>query len=275
MSSPLRVAIVGSGSWGTAVARRVALNILDGTNESFSGDVLMWVYEEIVDGRKLTEIINTDHMNRKYLPGVVLPASVVACDDLTETCKDADVILFVIPHQFIRGVLDKMKDNIKPDSIGVSLIKGLDVGPRGPKLLSKMIKDKLSLTRDVAVVMGANVASEVSKDQFVESTVACQDPHVAALATQLLNCHSLHIDTCADVATVEICGALKNVVAMGGGKIICMRHSFLGSFMCTNKFTFVHIISAALLTVCFALFICITSTVLYSYSFSSTCLVLY
>jgi glycerol-3-phosphate dehydrogenase (NAD+) len=178
----------------------------------------MWVYEELVDGRKLTEIINTDHQNPKYLPGVHLPTTVVACGDVVETCKDADLLLFVVPHQFLRGVLEKMRGSVKPNAIGVSLIKGLDVGPEGPRLLSKMIKDELALTREVAVVMGANVASEVAKDQFVECTVACPDADVANLVAKLFHCHCMRADTCSDVATVEICGALKNVVAMGGGQ---------------------------------------------------------
>ena len=68
----------------------------------------------------------------------------------------------MVPHQFLGGVLRQLKGNIKPSAIGVSLIKGLDVGPEGPIFLSSMIHEELSLEKEVAVVMGANVASEVA-----------------------------------------------------------------------------------------------------------------
>lgn len=64
----------------------------------------MWVYEEEVEGRKLTEIINTDHVNVKYLPDVKLPENVVAVPDLAEAVKDATILVFVLPHQVRRAV---------------------------------------------------------------------------------------------------------------------------------------------------------------------------
>ena len=60
----------------------------------------MWVFEEEIDGKKLTEIINTEHENVKYLPEVKLPENLVANPDIVDTVKDADLIVFNIPHQF-------------------------------------------------------------------------------------------------------------------------------------------------------------------------------
>eukprot|EP00596_Hydrurales_sp_CCMP1899_P008621 CAMPEP_0119034876 /NCGR_PEP_ID=MMETSP1177-20130426/1900_1 /TAXON_ID=2985 /ORGANISM="Ochromonas sp, Strain CCMP1899" /LENGTH=367 /DNA_ID=CAMNT_0006992677 /DNA_START=274 /DNA_END=1377 /DNA_ORIENTATION=- len=177
----------------------------------------MWVFEEEVDGRKITEIINTDHINSKYLPGILLPSSVCAISDVLEACKEADILFFVVPHQFLGGVLKQLKGHIKSSAIGVSLIKGLQVGPEGPVLLSNMIQSELNLERGVAVVMGANVANEVAEDQFVESTVGCTDTDVSEIVSDLLDCPCFRTSTCSDVATVELCGALKNIVAMGAG----------------------------------------------------------
>lgn len=59
----------------------------------------MWVFEEMVDGRKLTDIINTEHMNVKYLPGIALPTNVVAIPDLAAAVRDATILVFVLPHQ--------------------------------------------------------------------------------------------------------------------------------------------------------------------------------
>lgn len=59
----------------------------------------MWVYEEMINGEKLTEIINKKHENVKYLPGVLLPPNVVAEPDIVKASSDADILVFVVPHQ--------------------------------------------------------------------------------------------------------------------------------------------------------------------------------
>ncbi|XP_062620454.1 glycerol-3-phosphate dehydrogenase 1-like protein, partial [Saccostrea cucullata] len=74
-SSKKKVCIVGSGNWGSAIAKIVGNNVL-AMPDKFDTEVRMWVFEEKVDGRNLTEIINNDHVNVKYLPGIELPKSV-------------------------------------------------------------------------------------------------------------------------------------------------------------------------------------------------------
>ena len=83
----------------------------------------MYVYEEMVNGRKLTEIINNDHENVKYLPGHKLPHNIVAVSDVVETAHDADIIIFVLPHQFMTNTCKPLVGKIKADSFGVSLCK--------------------------------------------------------------------------------------------------------------------------------------------------------
>ena len=87
----------------------------------------MWVYEELIEGRKLTEIINEDHENVKYLPGVKLPENVVAVPELLDAARDADLFVFVIPHQFISRLVGQMKGNIKSTAAAISLIKGINI----------------------------------------------------------------------------------------------------------------------------------------------------
>lgn len=142
---------------GSAIAKIVGANAAK--YDRFVTSVNMWVFEETVDGRKLTEIINADHENVKYLPGHKLPPNVVsksrappprplpplprpppvlgiimvfvftsflhqvAVPDLVESVKGADILIFVVPHQFIVRVCDTIKDHIKKDAIGMSLIK--------------------------------------------------------------------------------------------------------------------------------------------------------
>ena len=79
-----------------------------------------------------------------------------------------------------------------------------------------MIKNTLGVP-NVAVLMGANIATEVAKDQFVESTLACQNIEVAKSLSEIFISPKFQIQICEDVSTAELCGALKNVIAMGAG----------------------------------------------------------
>lgn len=74
--APKKVAIVGSGNWGSAIARIVGATTKENP-DTFDSNVRMWVYEEIIDGKKLSEVINSTHENIKYLPGKKLPENVV------------------------------------------------------------------------------------------------------------------------------------------------------------------------------------------------------
>lgn len=123
-----RVCIIGSGNWGSAISKLVGRNCE--RLPFFEDEVNMWVYEETVtleDGTssKLTDVINTRHENVKYLPGIALPKNVVAVADLAEACKDATLLIFVLPHQFLPKLLPTIRASAHPSCRGVSLIKGL------------------------------------------------------------------------------------------------------------------------------------------------------
>lgn len=83
----------------------------------------MWVFEEMINGQKLTELINKEHENVKYLPGVRIPPNVVALPDLESCCHGADVLIFVLPHQFLKKTCQTLKPHLKPGCYGCSLIK--------------------------------------------------------------------------------------------------------------------------------------------------------
>ena len=124
-----RVCIVGSGNWGSAIACLIGRNCAK-REEYFEHQVNMWVYEETIDiiphgPQKLTDYINSHHENIKYLPGIQLPKNVVAMADLQEACKDATLLIFVLPHQFLPKLLPIIRKNAHSSCRGVSLIKGL------------------------------------------------------------------------------------------------------------------------------------------------------
>uniref|UniRef100_A0A8C2ZM42 Glycerol-3-phosphate dehydrogenase [NAD(+)] n=1 Tax=Cyclopterus lumpus TaxID=8103 RepID=A0A8C2ZM42_CYCLU len=205
--------VVETLSVGSAIAKIVGANAAK--YDTFDSTVNMWVFEETVNGRKLTEIINTDHENLKYLPGHKLPSNVLAVPDLAESVKGADILIFVVPHQFIVRVCDTIKDHIKKDAVGMSLIKGVDAGPEGLKLISEVIRGKLGIT--VTVLMGANIANEVAEEKFCETTIGCRDKAFGPMLKELMQTINFRVTVVEESDVVEICGALKNIVAVGAG----------------------------------------------------------
>uniref|UniRef100_A0A7N8YDR3 Glycerol-3-phosphate dehydrogenase [NAD(+)] n=1 Tax=Mastacembelus armatus TaxID=205130 RepID=A0A7N8YDR3_9TELE len=173
--------------------------------DMFDTTVNMWVFEEMVNNRKLTEIINTDHENVKYLPGHKLPPNVV-------TGFGGNL---AVPDLFIVKVCDTIKDHIKKDAIGMSLIKGVDAGPEGLKLISEVIRGKLGIT--MTVLMGANIASEVAEEKFCETTIGCKDKTYGPMLKELMQTTNFRVTVVEESDVVEICGALKNIVAVGAG----------------------------------------------------------
>ncbi|KAB5565246.1 hypothetical protein PHYPO_G00238910 [Pangasianodon hypophthalmus] len=208
-----KVCIVGSGNWGSAISRIIGQNVK--ASNRFAPVVNMWVFEEIINGRKLTDIINTEHENVKYLPGHKLPKNVIAVPDITEAVAGADILVFVVPHQFIGKLCDQMKLHVKPGAIGISLIKGIDEGPSGLTLISDIIRGKLGL--DVSVLMGANIATEVAEEKFCETTIGAVNEYNGQVFKELMQTPNFRITVVSDSNTVELCGALKNIVAVGAG----------------------------------------------------------
>merc|ERR1740138_1384907 len=218
----LTVCVVGSGNWGSTAAKIIGENILEGeASRFFEHDVRMWVFDEDVkqgDGsvRKLSEVINTDHENVKYLPGIKLPANVKAVPDLKQAVEGAHVLIWVLPHQFIPRTAESVKDVIHPNAISVSMVKGgVDIAKDGLKLCSETIAEIVG--HSVSVIMGANVANEVARGDFCEATVGATDAETGPVHRMLFHTKTFRVNVVDEVASVELCGALKNVVALAAG----------------------------------------------------------
>ncbi|XP_049609796.1 glycerol-3-phosphate dehydrogenase 1-like protein [Syngnathus scovelli] len=208
-----KVCILGSGNWGSSIAKIIGWNVR--SSNRFDPIVNMWVYEEMVNGKKLTEIINTEHENVKYLPGHKLPKNVVAVPDVAEAVKGAKLLVFVTPHQFVHSLCDKIKSHVVDGAVGISLIKGIGEGPDGLQLISDIIRKELEI--EVSVLMGANIASEVADEKFCETTIGSTNEANGLLFKELLQTPNFRITVVQDSDTVELCGALKNIVALGAG----------------------------------------------------------
>uniref|UniRef100_A0A8C0NTH1 Glycerol-3-phosphate dehydrogenase [NAD(+)] n=1 Tax=Canis lupus familiaris TaxID=9615 RepID=A0A8C0NTH1_CANLF len=139
----------------------------------------------------------------------------IAVPNLGEAVKDADLLVFVIPHQFIHRICDELTGRVPKEALGITLIKGIDEGPEGLKLISDIIREKMGI--DVSVLMGANIASEVAAEKFCETTIGSKIMENGLLFKELLQTPNFRITVVDDADTVELCGALKNIVAVGAG----------------------------------------------------------
>ena len=156
--APKRVALIGSGNWASAIALIIGQNTKE--NPEFVNEIRMWVYEEMIDGQKLTDIINSQHENVKYLPGKKLPENVIADPDISSATKNADVLVICLPHQFLSGLGVKIREAANPGCIAISLVKSIHFEDDEMHLISDILKKDLG-GMDVSVLMGANIANEV------------------------------------------------------------------------------------------------------------------
>ncbi len=196
------VAVMGAGSWGSAFS----LVLADAGNE-----VRMW-------GRRadLCDTLTTTHENPDYLPGVVLPDAVSASSEPAHALEDADVVVLAVPSQTLRDNLGKWSHLLRPDSLLLSLMKGVELGTASR--MSEVIAELTGAGPErVGVVSGPNLAREIAARQPAASVVACADQEVATRLQQLCHTATFRPYTNTDVVGCELGGAMKNVIALAVG----------------------------------------------------------
>jgi len=146
---------------------------------------------------------------------VKLGDNVKAHPDLLHSVEGASMLVFVTPHQFIKGLCAQMKGRLAKNAKAVSLIKGMDVNEKGFDLISVMIEKELGI--DCSVLMGANIANEIGMERFSEATVGYNNKTNVDLFRQLFHTPYFHVTSINDTHGVEMCGTLKNIIALGAG----------------------------------------------------------
>ena len=194
-----KVAVIGSGSWGTSVASIVARH---------SPTVIWGRSAEVVDQ------INTVHTNERYLPGFPLAPALTATTDLQEAVEPADILIMAVPSHGFRGALDDLGPFLRPWAPVVSLVKGLEQGSR--KRMTEIV-DEVLPGHPAGVLAGPNIAREVVAGYAAAAVIAMPDPHLAAQLGELFRTTYFRIYSSSDVVGVEIAGALKNVFAIAVG----------------------------------------------------------
>jgi len=197
-----RVAVIGAGSWGTAIAAIVAGNAA----------TTLWARRP-----ELAVQIRDDHENRAYLPGIALPENLYATASLEEACADADVLVLGVPSHGLRSVLVNAQRFVGPAVPVVSLAKGIE-----QSTLARMTQVAAEVFEGhgpscIGVLTGPNLSREVAAGQPTASVVAMPDPAIADEMQRLFFAPTLRVYTNPDVVGCEMAGALKNVLAIGAG----------------------------------------------------------
>ena len=202
-----------SGNFGSALMRILGRNALK--HDVFDNEVKMYVHEEMIDGKPLTQIINETQENVKYLKGAKFTPNVVADPSIESAVAGATMICFCLPHQFLKPMVPAIKAAAAPGAKCLSAIKGIDFDENGIVLISDIIRKELGA--DCSVLMGANVANDMASDAFCETTIGYKDAANGELFKLAYNDPALKVGIVQDTIGVELCGALKNIVAIGAG----------------------------------------------------------
>jgi glycerol-3-phosphate dehydrogenase (NAD(P)+) len=195
-----KTAIIGAGSWGTALAW------LWGRDRR---QISLWGN----NGARVERMRKTRE-NPDYLRGLKLPDSVTVTHELRD-CAHADLIVFVTPSTILRGIAMRLQGIVMKDqAVLLSCTKGIEhgTGMRMSEILSEIFPE-----HKIAVLSGPNLATEVARNVPTATVIACRDPGCATHLQGFLGSSRFRIYTSDDVTSVELGGALKNVFAIAAG----------------------------------------------------------
>ena len=202
----MKIAVLGSGSWGTALGQVLAEN---------GHEVVLWGRED-----HIADEINQAHTNSHFLPGINLPTAIVATTDLKAALDQAAVLLFVLPTKAIRSVACQVASYLSQSDAHPLLVhatKGLEQGTH--LRVSQMIEEEIPRQdyQDLVVLSGPSHAEEVARHDLTTVTAACPNLQAAEKVQALFKNHYFRIYTNTDVVGVEMGAALKNIIALGAG----------------------------------------------------------
>ncbi len=197
-----KVAVIGAGSWGTALAAAVLSNNFE--------QVSLWCRRE-----ELARAINHSRENEEYLPGVKIPENVIATASLQQAIEDKGLLVFSVPSAHLRGVSQAVCPLMSKADV-VNTAKGLE--PKTLQRLTEVLEEELgSKAESVAVLSGPNHAEEVGLGMPSATVIAGPDADSAMRLQDAFITPNFRVYTNTDVIGVELGGALKNIIALAAG----------------------------------------------------------
>lgn len=201
----MKIAVIGTGSWGTALAKVLVEN---------EHQVIMWGRDEEV----MVEI-NQHHTNHRYLPAIDLPTTLSVTDKLQEALDESELVLIVVPTKAVRTVAHQLNQYlpIAKKPLIVHATKGLE--PDTHLRISQVIESELDreLYRDLVVLSGPSHAEEVARRDVTTLTAASGSLEAAEEVQRVFMNSYFRVYTNTDVIGVELGAALKNIIALGAG----------------------------------------------------------
>lgn len=205
MMERLAVAILGAGNWGTTLAHLVASN---------GHEVRLWTR----DGARALEVNHS--RTSASVPGLVIADGVLASTSLVEVVRGAALVLVVLPSQAFREVCRALGEHASPEQPVVHCSKGLELGSH--RRMSEILFEE-TCARQIGVLSGPNIAAEIARGMPAGTVIATAFPAIVRLVRQVLSSPVLRVFSSTDLIGVELCGALKNVVAIAAGMAKEMR----------------------------------------------------
>jgi glycerol-3-phosphate dehydrogenase (NAD(P)+) len=196
-----RIAVIGAGAWGTALALVLA--------RGQRHHVRLWAYEE-----EVCKSIAKNRTNDLFLPGVTLPAPIEVTNSLPAALESAEIVLTVMPSHHARRLFQQMKTSLPGNTIVVSATKGIENGT--DKRMTEIAAEVTGVAR-IAAMSGPSFAKEVARGDPTAVTVASANAEVAAGIQREFSDPTFRVYTSDDVIGVELGGALKNVIAIAAG----------------------------------------------------------
>jgi glycerol-3-phosphate dehydrogenase (NAD(P)+) len=194
------VAVLGGGSWGTALAAHLA---------RAGARVRLWVREP-----EIAAAINDRRENPRYLKGVALPQGLCALTDLAEAARGAPALVVAVPSEFCRELYRRLRPLAAPGAPLVSATKGIET--ESLQRMTEVAADEAP-GHPLAVLSGPSFALEVARGQPTAVVVASADAAVAEALQRRFSARTFRAYTSDDVVGVELAGALKNVIAIAAG----------------------------------------------------------
>eukprot|EP00917_Polyrhabdina_sp_WS-2016_P023153 GHVP01050155.1.p2 GENE.GHVP01050155.1~~GHVP01050155.1.p2 ORF type:complete len:332 (-),score=61.74 GHVP01050155.1:3338-4333(-) len=210
---PIKTTILGAGSFGTSLA--ILVEEATRGNREFEEKIILWAKDEIHDNRNIADMINEDKENKAYLPNASISKRIHCTSSLAEALIDADSIIIAIPSQFLISVCKDIKGKTKKDAFCLSAVKGIIFEDGEVRLPSEVISKATGLS--VSVLSGPTIAKDLANRKKTEASLYSDDIKQNNIIKASLHTSFFRTVDYQNREEIEVCGALKNLVAIGCG----------------------------------------------------------